>query len=133
MNGRERMEAILAGERPDRLPLHGVWGWGEAIQRWLHEGLDKADVNGWNVGGALGLSDPEGALSIPVELGMVPAFPIDVLSKNEEHVVLVDELGVTKRMLRSDFDRSGGLQTASGLMSSMCEWLDYPVKDMASW
>ena len=133
MNGRERMEAVVAGERVDRLPLYGVNGWREAIERWLHEGLDEGTYDGRDVGPALGLKDPEGPIVLPLNLNMVPAFPIRILEKSERYVFLVDEFGVTKKMVRSDFDLSGGYMSQAGKMSSMSQWLDFPVKDLASW
>lgn len=129
MNGRERMEAVLARERPDRLPIQGVNGWAETIERWQQEGMPgNADLNE-----VLGLTDPEGALSPPLNLNMVPEFPIQVVERDERYVVLRDEFGVTKRMLRADFERSGGFKKAAGQMSAMSQWLEYPVRDLASW
>ena len=133
MNGRERMEAILAGERPDRLPFKRISGWGEAIERWCGEGLEESKYTGLNVSEALGLLDPEGEMALPLDLNMVPQFPVQVLRKDKDHVLLTDEFGVTKRMLRSDYDRSGGYKTAAGEMSAMSEWVAFPIKNLASW
>lgn len=129
MNGRERMRAILAGEGFDRLPIRGIGGWAEAIERWKTEGMPD-DVA---PGEALGLIDPDGSMELPLNLNMVPAFPIRILEKSERYVFLVDEFGVTKKMLRSDFERTDGFKKAAGSMSAMSEWLDFPVKDLASW
>lgn len=129
MTGRERMQAVVAGERPDRLPIQGVDGWAETIERWEREGMPK----GVAPGQALGLVDPDGPISLPLNLNMVPEFPIRIIEQDERYVVLTDEFGVTKRMLRADFEQSGGRKTAAGQMSAMSQWLEFPVKDLASW
>ena len=128
MNGRELFEAIFAGQPVDRLPLLGIWPWGEARERWVAEGLPKdADHNA-----LLGIrGDDTGYL--PLNLNMVPTFPIRVLKMDADYVTLVDEFGVTKKTLRSDYDRSGGCKAAAGNMSSMSYWIDFPVKDVRSW
>lgn len=64
---------------------------------------------------------------------MVPPFDIRVLAETERFVTLVDECGVTKRMLRADYERSGGRKAAAGATSSMSQWIDFPVKDPRSW
>ena len=133
MNGRERWQALLAGERPDRLPLLGISGWREAVERWLGEGLQNESLDGRDVSAALDLVDPEGPLTLPLDLNMVPRFPIAILQMGPDYVHLVDEFGVTKKMHRIDFDRSGGYKQSAGDMSSMSEWLDFPVKDINTW
>lgn len=128
MNGRELYRSIFAGEKVERLPVAGIGGWTEAVERWRTEGLGRDE----NVSVALGL-DADNVMGLPVNLNMVPTFPIEVLEKGEDYVTLVDEYGVTKKMIRSDFDRSEGRKGAAGATSSMSQWLDFPVKDMRSW
>jgi hypothetical protein len=128
MNGRELHGAIYAGEKVERLPVCGIGGWREAVERWLNEGLrPDRDVNE-----ALGLVADE-QMGMPLGLNMYPIFPIEILDKGERYVALVDEYGVTKRMLRADSDRSKGRKGAAGATSSMSQWLDFPVKDLRSW
>ena len=129
MTGRERMEALLCGARPDRLPIGGIDAWAEAVERWRREGMP----DGVTASETLGLVDPDGPLELPLNLNMEPEIPVQILDKGDRYVVLIDEFGVKKRMLREDFDRSGGYKTAAGDMSAMSEWLDMPVKDLASW
>ena len=129
MNGRELLLAIYSGERFDRLPVSGVWPWAEAIERWRNEGL-PADVD-WN--DLLFGPIPDDLMGLPLNLNMVPAFDVRILEKNHQYVTLVDEYGITKKTLRSDFDRSGGLMGNAGAMSSMSHWIDFPVKTMADW
>lgn len=128
MNGRELLYSIYAGYQVDRLPLPSVSPWGETMERWNCEGLTPgADVNQ-----ELGLvSDDYAGLSL--NLNMSPVFPIHIIDEGPEYVVLIDEFGVTKKMLRRDYNRSGGYQMTGGLSSSMSHWIEFPVKDLRSW
>ena len=128
MNGRELYGCIYAGEKVERLPVRGIGGWREAVERWRNEGLGPDQ----NPNEALGLVADDG-IGLPLNLNMHPMFPIEVLNEGERYVTLVDEYGVTKRMLRIDFDRSEGRKGAAGATSSMSHWLDFPVKDLHSW
>lgn len=128
MNGRELMQAIFAGEKVDRFPLPGIHPWGETEERWRKEGLPE----GKNCNEVLGLWGDDYEW-LPLDLNMVPKFDLRLLSKDGEYVTVVDEYGITKKMIRSDFDRSGGLMSAAGAMSSMSHWIDFPVKTMADW
>ena len=128
LNGRMRYQAVYSGEPFDRLPIRGVGRWGETDIKWRSEGLPEGE----DPNDVIGLSSDE-ALSLPVNLNMVPLFDIRVLREDERHVTLVDEYGVTKRMLKSDFDRSKGKKGAAGDTSSMSQWLDFPVKNLDGW
>lgn len=128
MDGRNVIGAIFAGEKPDRLPLPGIGPWGETLVRWRGEGLGEAE----DFYRAIGLEWTDRA-SIPLNLNMVPTFEVKILSKDERYVTLRDEYGVTKKMLRDDFDRSQGLKGNAGAMSGMSQWLDFPVKDLRTW
>jgi uroporphyrinogen decarboxylase len=128
MNGRELHEAIYSGASFDRLPVGGVGPWQETLERWQAEGLEK----GVDLNRALGLGGDDGEF-FPLNLNMVPAFPIRILSQDSAQVTLVDEYGITKMMLRSDFDRSSGYMGAAGATSSMSHWLDFPDKTLADW
>ena len=129
MNGRELMTAIYARERFDRLPVNGVGPWTEALERWRREGLGPNED--WNV--ALGLAGCDDFLGLPLNVAMLPQFDVKILGRDQELVTLVDEFGVTKRMLVRDFDYSAGKMSAAGTTSSMSEWLDFPVKDLPTW
>ncbi len=128
MNGRELLGSIYAGEKVTELPIAGIGGWTEAVERWRTEGLGADE----DVNVALGLTGDYYA-GLSLNLNMAPAFPIEVLDLADDYVTLIDEYGVTKKLLRSDFDRSKGFKGAAGSTSSMALWLDYPVKDLASW
>ena len=128
MNGRELYEALYTGEEFDRLPLPGVGPWVETLERWHREGLPE----GQEPNQVLGLISDDTA-GLPLNLNMVPQFPLEVLSEGPEYVTLRDEYGITKRMRRVDYDRSGGYMGNAGATSSMSHWVDFPVKDLRSW
>ncbi len=128
MTGRERFEAMVAGEKPDLIRPGYLHPWAETYERWRKEGL-PADANP-NV--YLGLEHDD-RMGLPLNLNMIPTFEIQVLARDEDTVTVQDEYGVTRRMLKGDFERTGGRMGASGAMSSMSEWLDYPVKNLADW
>ena len=129
MNGRELYQTIYGGGKVEQLPVAGVGPWSETLDRWHQEdlGVDE-DPNE-----VLGLVGPDYTMGLPLELGMVPLFPVRVLAKDDDYVTLVDEYGVTKRMMRADYERSGGLMSKAGSTSSMSQWIEFPVKDMHSW
>ena len=95
MNGRELVSAIYAGERVPRLPLPGIGPWGETLERWHTEGLGPAE----DYYQALGMKW-EDRTGIPLNLNMVPTFEVKILDKGERYVTLIDEYGVTKKMIR---------------------------------
>jgi hypothetical protein len=130
MNGRELYSAIYSGERVDRLPVRGIGAWSEAVERWRTEGL-KANED-LNV--ALSLMADETIMNapssgLPLNLNMCPLFPIQILEENSEYVTLIDEYGVTKKMLRSDYDRSKGYMASAGATSSMSHWINVDLRE----
>ncbi|MBT3296067.1 MAG: hypothetical protein HN919_14525 [Verrucomicrobia bacterium] len=128
MNGRELHQAIYSGEPFDRLPVIGLEGWTEAVERWRTEGLEE----GVDPNEALGLISDDNT-SLPLNLNMYPLFELEILEKDEQYVTVIDEFKVTKRVFKEDFDRTEGNMRQSGAMSSMSHWIDFPVKDMNSW
>ena len=128
MNGRDLYGAIYSGAEVDELPAAGIGWWGEALERWRREGLGP----GQDPNEAIGFATDQTAW-LPVNLNMAPSYPVEVLELDAEYATVRDEYGVTRKMLRTDYDRSKGLMGASGDMSSMSLWLDFPVTDVRSW
>ena len=129
MNGRGLFTAIFAGEKVDRLPPPGIGPWGQTLQRWHGEGLGEGE----DFYRKLGFKWDEPAATLPLNLNMAPTFEVKVLARDDRYVTLVDEYGVTKKMIRDDFERSGGLKSNAGATSGMSQWLDFPVKDLRTW
>ncbi len=90
MTGAERIRAVLAGRRPDRVPICDAW-WQTTLDRWRAEGL-PADVS------------PEDHFEVDWHR-VVPdytlQFAAQVLSENETERRVVDANGVTQRHLKS--------------------------------
>lgn len=128
MNGRELYRAVYSGEPADRLPVSGIGGWAETIARWRTEGLGADE----SPSVAAGLVSDD-LVGLKLHLNMHPQFDIRILARSDRYVTLADEYGVTKKMLRADFDRCNGRMGGAGSTSSMSHWIDFPVKDMASW
>jgi uroporphyrinogen decarboxylase len=112
----ERTVRCLLGEGIDRVPFGvgiGWYPWGETLERWRREAgkpdLDPARELGFDLSFA----------SPAVHAGIYPGFEAAVLEATDEFVVHRDDRGITRR------DRRDG--------HSMPEFLDYPVKDPASW
>lgn len=128
MNGRELYTAIYSGDEFDRIPIAGVGAWNETLARWQAEGLSQdQDPNE-----VLGLVSDDTA-PLLLDLNMHPLFEIKVIDKNNQYVTLIDEYGVTKKMMATDFARSEGKMAAAGATSGMSHWVGFPVKDMESW
>ncbi len=108
MNGRDIFRTIYEGGTPDRLPIQGVWPWAETLERWYSEGLE----HGRDPHDALGLIGDD-VLPLPLDLTMLPRFPIRVLKEDERYVTLVDEFGVTKKIFRKDFLATEGKMSES--------------------
>lgn len=125
---RQQIEAIWNGDKPDYFPHEPCGFWKETIDRWHNEGLPlNVDPNT-----EAGLGDSWFAV-LPLNSGMCPEFDVKIISEDENYVILVDELGVRKKMMKSDFQSSQGKLKFAGETSSMSEWLEFPVKTLSDW
>ncbi len=114
MTHRERMIAFFTGEPVDRVPFLCQWGpWEETHRRWKREGM-KNDGDWYAMFGF-----DSGGMDTGVNFGLCPAFEREQIGEDDEHITFRDEQGVLQRT------RKDG--------TSMSEWLDYPVKDRATW
>ena len=122
MNARQRFNAVMNFERPDRNLLWEMGYWPETLERWYGEGLQRR----WNRQGAPGtgirgeasahdetspsrvreqdvhdlLDMDAGVVSLPVNSGPQPLFSQDVFEETEEYLVYQDEYGVRKRVTK---------------------------------
>lgn len=112
----ERIVRCLIGEAVDRVPFGvnlGWWPWGETLANWRRETgqseLDLACAFGY-----------EASFAVPAfECGPFPHFEEKVIEETAEYIVSRDWRGITVRNRRD--------------LSSMPEFLDYPVKTPADW
>lgn len=120
MNARERFAAIMAFQKPDRHLLWEMGYWVETLERWYGEGLErrhglhKQFVPGEGVRGEsvphddtstartrdrdvheqLGLD--AALVSLPINAGPCPPFPVAVVDETDDYRVEQDEYGVRK-------------------------------------
>lgn len=114
LTNRQRIVNTVTGAPVDRPPFFFYFGpWPETVERWRAEGLpagaDWADGFGFDAG----------IFQLPVNLGYCPAFEHIVLEDRGDKVVYRDAQGIT--------------QMANKRGASIPCYLDYPVKDRASW
>ena len=112
----ERLVRCLLGQAIDHVPFGvgiGWQPWGQTLERWRREtarpALDPAAELAY-----------EPAFAVPAfSAGIFPGFEPEILEQRDGFVIHRDAHGIVKR------DRSDGL--------SMPEFLEHPVRDMASW
>ncbi|HOV69110.1 MAG TPA: uroporphyrinogen decarboxylase family protein [Clostridia bacterium] len=112
MDNRERIINTCLCKQTDRPPFFFYFGpWDETISRWRSEGLqgDWRDYFGF---------DP-GIIHVNVNLGYQPWFESALLEDKKETQIVRTHQGIT-----AEIRKDGG---------SIPNYLDYPVKDRASW
>jgi uroporphyrinogen decarboxylase len=120
VNDRERFLACMLGQPVDRPPYWLFWGpWETTWQRWEREGK-PAHLRSWgDVTRYFGADVAPMGRVVPVNTGPCPAFERTVLAEDDESVVFIDSWGIKRR----DFKH----------LTSMSEFLEFPVKTRADW
>jgi hypothetical protein len=94
MTYRDRAIKTLLCQETDRAPFGvglGFWPWGETMQRWKEEsGIE--DLNIYNYFGY----EPS-FMSVPIDMGPLPAFENKVIEENDDFVISIDGRGITMR------------------------------------
>ena len=106
---------------PDRVPNWEVGVWAQTIDRWENEGLDRRLLNwDWFTGeDYFGLDNRE---FIPIDLGMLPPFPEEIIESNEKYEIIRNGRGiVTKALVEGSVGRS---------RMSMDQYLSFPVESL---
>ncbi|MCX7805689.1 MAG: hypothetical protein N3A38_10940 [Planctomycetota bacterium] len=114
MNARERFLNTMHFKGTDRCPWWEMWYWGDTLQRWYGEGLPR-DVHLIEY---FGVDRRE---SIGINQGLVPGFEEKTIEETDEYRVFVRSDGVKCKQFKT-----GGVRT-------MPHWIEFPVKDRASW
>jgi uroporphyrinogen decarboxylase len=124
MTNRERLLAVLNFQPCDRLPNYELGAWGQAIERWIAEGLPEHECYfNWFEGEPyLGL-ERRGFATIDV--GMLPYFEYEVLEEDERYITARGSSGIVTKALKEG--------TARGTRWCMDQYLSHPVTDRASW
>jgi uroporphyrinogen decarboxylase len=114
MTSRERLIAYAHGQPVDRVPFVTIWGpWEETRRIWKTQGM-KNDNDWFDLFGFDTYSDYAG-----VNFTLCPAFQRELVADEGRLIVFRDEQGVLQRGPKDG--------------TSMSEWLEYPVKDRATW
>lgn len=114
LDARERFRRVMHFEGADRLPFCEFLGyWGETVNRWYGEGLPR----GMSVQDYFGFDNVRER--VPVDFGPIPSFIPRVLSEDERYRVEVDEMGITKRALKTN--------------TTIPSFIDFPVKGREDW
>jgi hypothetical protein len=123
MNDRQRFLAIMDFKSVDRVPNYELGVWGQTIDRWYSEGMphDSAYWN-WSEGEPFSRIERRGFARISME--MLPPFEYEVLEESERYIVARHANGIVTRALKEG--------TVRGTRASMDTYIDFPVKDRAS-
>jgi uroporphyrinogen decarboxylase len=122
MNSRQRFDAVMNFEQPDRNLLWEMGYWPDTLERWYGEGLQrKRNQKGAPGTGIRGEASPhdetsptrfrerdahdllgldQGLVNLPVNSGPEPLFPQDIFEETEEYLIYQDEYGVKKRLAK---------------------------------
>ena len=141
MNDRERFHAIMAFDDTIRTFKWEFGYWAETVKRWYNEGLPgKVGIPQGLKGGEeiFGEGIPwkecgepfaqdvhdffeldKGFERVPVNLLFEPMFEYRVLEEDEEHRIVVDEMGITKQIRKDE--------------SSIPRFLQWPVRNWSDW
>ena len=109
MDSRERVRRVLAGERPDRIPIYDAY-WETTLTRWHQEGL-RTDVS------------PQEALGCDI-----------VMLSGDDTLRLPERVLEKDAHYRLYWDRNGALRRdLHGPMGWTSQWLDYTIKTPEDW
>jgi hypothetical protein len=124
---RECLRRVVRGEVTPWVPNYELGAWGQSVERWFAEGLDQERT--WI--GRLDMFEGEPALRLDrrafarLDCGMFPHFESQVLEETDRYVVARHWNGVVTKALKEG--------TVRGTRMSMDAYIDFPVKDAATW
>jgi uroporphyrinogen decarboxylase len=119
MTNLENFLAVMEYKTPDHVPNWEVGVWDQTIDRWENEGLDRRLLTwDWFTGeDYFGFDNRE---YIPIDLNMIPLFPVEVLEETERYEIIRNSIGITTKALKEGY--SGGHRM------SMDQYLKFPVE-----
>jgi len=121
----ERFLACMEYQSSDRWPNHELCAWPQALARWREESPEAERISDWywlDNEDALGLDRRD---YIPVNYGLIPPFPEEVLEETSEYRVFRDALGRTRKELKEG--------KVGGVALSMDQYLDFPLHTPEDW
>ncbi|MDP6355614.1 MAG: uroporphyrinogen decarboxylase family protein [Planctomycetota bacterium] len=124
MTPKERFVNTLKFEPVDHVPIMEIALWQQTKERWVQEGMPPEVEGGFMHRGSeyFGL---EGYETIEINAtAPVPPFDQKTISETDEHITFLDGMGRTRLALKTG--------TVGGQRMSMDTYIDFPVKDAAS-
>lgn len=121
MNGRERFINVMEYKPVDRVPNYEVGYWGQTKERWINEGLNEFDLHWdwWTGEEYFGMDARE---FIPINSGMMPEFPEEVLERTDRHEIFRDKIGRVRKALIEGM--------VGGTRACMDEYISFPVSNL---
>lgn len=109
MTSKERIDVVLSGGIPDRVPFHDSF-WETTVQRWYKEGLPRETSP----------DDYFGTEIVRIGGDYSLQFPIELIEETKEYRVYIDSNGAKRK----------DLQTPSGWTP---HWIDFAIKGLDDW
>lgn len=118
---------VMAGEVTDWIPNYELGGWGQTIERWFSEGLpqDQSFVGRMDMFQGESLFKLDRRNFAKLDLGMSPAFEYKVIKEDNRCITARHEDGMITKALKTG--------TVRNTRMSMDAYLEFPVKDRATW
>lgn len=121
LTSRERFLRVMEYKEVDRVPNHEVGVWGQTVDRWEKEGLDRYQLHwDWFTGEEYFNMDPREY--IPVNFGIMPHFDVEVLEKTDRYEIIRNGNGVVTKALIEG--------TSGGTRASMDQYISFPVENI---
>ena len=123
MTHRERFCKVMEFQPVDRLPDYELAVWGQAVERWINEGMPQFDVYmNWSEGEPyFGL---ESRAFAHLNRNMLPDFGYEVLEETDRYVIARHASGIVTKALKEG--------TVRGTRMSMDQYMTFPVTDRKS-
>ena len=124
MTTRERFVNCMNFEPVDRLPNFELGFWGQAIERWLGEGMPEEVAQHAHFYGCepLGIERRD---FLPLSFGAIPAFEHEVLEETDRHVLFRDADGALRKAMTEG--------TVRGTRPSMDQFISFSVEGPDDW
>ena len=122
---REYFHKIMAGEPTEWIPNYELALWGQTIERWLNEGMPAGQVylGDWFEGEPFFKLDRRGFARL--NIAMIPPYEYEILEEDERYIIARHSNGIVTKALKEG--------TVRGMRLSMDTYVDFPVKDRATW
>lgn len=125
MTHRDCLRKILAGGTSDWVPNYELGCWGQTTQRWLDEGLpaDRMYFGDMFEGEPLFKLDRRAFARL--HTWMIPGFEYQLIEETDRYLVARHGNGIVTKALKEG--------TVRGTRMSMDTYLEFPVRDRATW